>query len=126
MTTRRDLVLQKLLACVELDQDSQLPEPFWQNQRNTGGLRLSQVAHAWLEKMQAPCWSFDLDPAWITPRNMLRMDRLIPVPYSLEISNRPRRCHVIIWDSSQAMTIELLGDFDRFLAALERTWQPGI
>jgi hypothetical protein len=95
---------------------------WWQNRRAQGGLRLSVWAHNQLLSWSAPCWTFDIDPAWITPRNMLRMDRLIPVPYSLDVSNRPRRCWVTVWDSGQAMTIELLGDFDRFLAALERAW----
>lgn len=53
---------------------------------------------------------------------MLRMDRLIPVPYSVITEIRPRRSGAVIWESQQAMTIELMGDFDRFLASLERAW----
>ena len=117
----RDRVLLDILGAAQVT----LPEcvvEWWQNRRSNGGMRLSQRAQQWLETSTAPRWSFDIDPAWITPRNMLRMDRLIPVPYSLDISNRPRRCWITVWDSGQAMTIELVGDFDRFLAALERTW----
>lgn len=101
---------------------SDQPQHWWQNPRARGGMRLSMAAHQWLERSTAPRWSFELDPVWITPRNMLRMDRLIPVPYSIDVANRPRRAWVTVWDSGQAMTIELLGDFDRFLAALERAW----
>ena len=95
---------------------------WWQNRRANGGMRLSHKAHLQLHAWCATNWQFEIDPAWITPRNMLRMDRLIPVPYSLDISDRPRRCWVTVWDSGQAMTIELMGDFDRFLASLERAW----
>lgn len=95
---------------------------WWQNLRDTGGLRLTAWAHEFLCDQHADSWSFDIDPTWITPRNMLRMDRLIPVPYSIIMQARPRRCSVMIWDSAQAMTIELMGDFDRFLLSLERAW----
>jgi hypothetical protein len=95
---------------------------WWQNRRGNGGMRTSRWGQDRLAELGAPHWRFDIDPAWITPRNMLRMDRLIPVPYSLDQSNRPRRSWITVWDSGQAMTIELLGDFDRFLAALERAW----
>lgn len=117
--TDRDSVLRGLLQEYLVD----MPDPpWWQNQRQRGGMRLSDTTHRCLEHSSAPRWTFDIDPTWITPRNMLRMDRLIPVPYSLDISNRPRRAWITVWDSGQAMTIELLGDFDRFLAALERAW----
>lgn len=125
--TERDRLLEKILC--DIQQHHALQDPpknWWQNRRNNGGLMLTHTAHEWLMKHQAPYWNFEIDPAWVVPRNMLRMDRLIPVPYSLIISNRPRRCLVTIWNSAQAMTIELLGDFDRFLVALERTWQRGI
>ena len=120
----RDQKLQHLLhAVAETSNVPSLPGfTWWQNRRNHGGLRLSVDAHRYLESTNVPRWSFELDPAWITPRNMLRMDRLIPVPYSIDVSNRPRRAWVTIWDSAQAMTIELFGDFDRFLATLERAW----
>ena len=119
----RDHVLENILRDIAPETEDRFCEiTWWQNRRANGGLRLSTQAHNFLHQHNAPHWQFELDPTWITPKNMLRMDRLIPVPYSLEISSRPRRCHVTVWDSGQAMTIELLGDFDRILAALERAW----
>ena len=120
----RDQILRNLLQQANTQR---LPEPktdvvWWQNPRSNGGLRLSKSAQQYLEQTGVDCWSFEIDPTWITPRNMLRMDRLIPVPYSIDVSPRPRRAWVTIWDSGQAMTIELMGDFDRFLASLERAW----
>jgi hypothetical protein len=119
----RNRCIVALLANLQLTDinHADLPQ-WWQNRRSGGGMRLSQWGHQQLAQLSAPNWRFEIDPAWITPRNMLRMDRLIPVPYSLDHSARPRRSWVTVWDSGQAMTIELLGDFDRFLAALERAW----
>lgn len=121
MTQDREQILQTLLQKLPC-QAYQHPGKWWQNSRNSGGLRLSQYATEYLTSLNAPCWEFEIDPVWITPRNMLRMDRLIPVPYSILTSARPRRAWVTVWDSAQAMTIELLGDFDKFLIALERAW----
>jgi hypothetical protein len=115
----RDQMLQELLADMDPMPDLQ---NWWQDNRASKGLRLSQHAHQWLSDHDFENWKFEINPTWITPRNMLRMDRLIPVPYSLCNESRPRRSWIHIWDSGQAMTIELLGDFDRFLAALERAW----
>lgn len=121
MTSHRDRLLADLLMTVGLSLH-QLPGQRWQNRRHHGGFRLSASANDFLESSSIPRWSFELDPTWITPRNMLRMDRLIPVPYSIDVSSRPRRAWVTVWDSGQAMTIELMGDFERFLATLERVW----
>lgn len=122
-TIDRDRVLQSLLSSLDTSEaDFGDPARWWQNRRAKGGLRLSVWAHGQLLSWDAPRWDFELDPTWITPRNMLRMDRLIPVPYSIDVTNRPRRAWVTVWDSGQAMTIELMGDFDRFLASLERAW----
>ena len=118
----RDQVLSRLLSDLSTEALRSGPQHWWQNRRDSGGFRLSAPAHKFLQTTTVPRWNFELDPTWITPRNMLRMDRLIPVPYSIDIDNRPRRCWVTVWDSSQAMTIELMGDFDRFLASLERAW----
>jgi hypothetical protein len=112
--------MQNLIAGCDLIPHTS-PITWWQNRRATGGLRVNSETHDFLMALDLPRWSFDLQPEWIVPRNVLRMDRLIPVPYSIEIQ-RPRRCVLTVWDSGQAMTIELMGDFDRFLAALERTW----
>ena len=116
----RDQILAHILQQTDHVFDS--TTTWWQNPRNNGGMRLSRQGSVLLEQSAVARWSFELDPTWITPRNMLRMDRLIPVPYSIDITNRPRKAWVTVWDSAQAMTIELLGDFDRFLAALERAW----
>lgn len=116
-----DEIFQNLCGQVKRE-DLTMHQSWWMNRRTTGGLRLSREAHCLLITTDLPHWSFDLNPTWITPKNMLRMDRLIPVPYSIDVSDRPRRAWVTVWDSGQAMTIELLGNFDRFLAALERAW----
>ena len=120
--SQRDQCLQRLLAAADIAWTSDDASKWWQDRRDSGGLRLSTWAYQQLTHSAAESWRFDLDPAWITPRNMLRMDRLIPVPYSVITEVRPRRSGVVIWESQQAMTIELMGDFDRFLASLERAW----
>lgn len=120
--SQRDQCLQRLLTAADIAWTVDNATKWWQDRRDSGGLRLSAWAYQQLANSTAESWKFDLDPTWITPRNMLRMDRLIPVPYSVITEVRPRRSGVVIWESQQAMTIELMGDFDRFLVSLERAW----
>ena len=96
---------------------------WWRNIRDTGGLGLSDEGYEWLTReLKLPEWRYHVphkDATSMSLRRMLTLDRHCPCVYWFKLTSR--EFQLSFFDSREAMTYNLYGDLDRYLAMLDRT-----
>lgn len=96
---------------------------WWRNIRDTGGLGLSDTGYEWLtQELDLPEWQYHIphrDATSRSLRRMLTLDRHCPCVYWFKMNSR--EFQLSFFDSREAMTYNLYGDLDRYLAMLDRT-----
>ena len=105
----------------QLDPDSSITEQiatktWWHNIRSTGGLRLTDAGYLILNRvLDLEHYKFDItDPKSMTSDRLLEMDRKIQSPYYIMFKQMiPQQ--IVIFGSSEAVMINLYGDFKRWL-----------
>ena len=104
-----------------LDTDSGITEKiamktWWHNIRSTGGLRLTHAGYLIFDRvLDLEQYTFDVtDPKSLNSDTLLEMDRKIQSPYYIMAKQMiPKQ--IIIFGSSEAVMINLYGDFKRWL-----------
>ena len=90
---------------------------WWQNIREDGGLRLTDVGYFVFENnLELDSYTFELPEKLLTPRNLLALDRRIPSPYYI-VNNR-RHNKIVMFGSREAMMATLHGDIQKFITSL--------
>jgi hypothetical protein len=90
---------------------------WWQSRGTHGGLRLTHVGYSVFAcNLELDSYTFELPEKFLTPKNLLAMDRHMTCPYYI-MSHR-RHNKLIMFGSRQAMMATLHGDLQRFIASL--------
>ena len=88
---------------------------FWMNIRSNGGLRLTKDGYNVLTKLiKMPCYEVDIDPAHITKRTILQLDRQLSAPYYIAV-RRVGDPKLVFFSSREAMMASLYGDIRSWL-----------
>ena len=89
---------------------------WWHNIRSTGGLRLTHAGYLIFDRvLDLAHYKFDVaDPKSLNSDTLLEMDRKIQSPYYIMTKQMiPKQ--IVIFGSSEAVMINLYGDFKRWL-----------
>ena len=89
---------------------------WWHNIRSTGGLRLTHAGYLIFDRvLDLTHYTFDItDPKSMNSDRLLEMDRKIQSPYYIMTKQMiPKQ--IVIFGSSEAVMINLYGDFKRWL-----------
>jgi hypothetical protein len=90
---------------------------WWQSRGEDGGLRLTDMGYLVFDRnLELDSYAFELPEKFLTPKNLLAMDRHMTCPYYI-VNNR-RHNKLIMFGSRQAMMAVLHGDLQRFIASL--------
>lgn len=96
---------------------SEAMSTWWQNIREDGGLRLTDVGYFVFENnLELDSYTFELPEKFLTPRNLLALDRRMTCPYYM-VNNRKHN-KLIMFGSREAMMATLHGDIQRFIQSL--------
>jgi len=88
---------------------------WWHNIRSTGGMRLTHAGyHIFDQVLELTHYTFDItDPKSMTSDRLLEMDKKIQTPYYIMAKHTvPRK--IVLFGSSEAVMINLYGDFERW------------
>jgi hypothetical protein len=104
-----------------LDTDSGITDKiamktWWYNIRSSGGMRLTHAGYLIFDRvLKLTSYSFDLeDPHVLNSSIILSMDKKIQSPYYIMAKQMiPKK--IVIFGSSEAVMINLYGDFKRWL-----------
>lgn len=90
----------------------------WWRAGDGWGLQLSTTGYGVFQLIERPQWAFELtDP--VTGAEIVRMDRYLEQPWAL-VRFPPRRLgSLVLFDSSQAMWLKLMGDFAEWNRGLD-------
>ena len=90
---------------------------WWVNLREGGGLRLSEIGYQiFCNKLEFDSYTYDIDLAVLTPKNLILLDRYLTCPYYLTGSRKNSR--LVLFGSKEAMMAALHGDMQRFITSL--------
>lgn len=96
---------------------SEAMSTWWQNIREDGGLRLTDVGYFVFENsLELSSYIFELPERFLTPKNLLALDRHMTSPYYL-VNNRKHN-RLVMFGSREAMMATLHGDIQRFITSL--------
>ena len=88
---------------------------FWMNIRDDGGLRLTINGYNILTKiLKMTGYEINIDPAHITKRTILQLDRQLSAPYYIAI-RRVGEPKIVFFSSREAMMASLYGDIRSWL-----------
>ena len=88
---------------------------FWMNIRNDSGLRLTLNGYNILTKiLKMTGYEVDINPAHITKRTILQLDRQLSAPYYISVkkAGAPK---IVLFSSREAMMASLYGDIRSWL-----------
>ena len=105
----------------ELDQDLDVDAAntaWWYDARPTGGLRLTETGFdVFSDMVGLDHWQFDIESEFLTPRNLLLLDRFMTCPYMLR---RQRKQHqLILFGSRESLMASLYNDVEQFISTLK-------
>ena len=90
---------------------------WWQNIRNDGGLRLTDVGYlVFSNYLELSSYTFELPEKLLTPRNLIALDRYMASPYYI-VNNRKHN-NIVMFGSREALMATLHGDMQRFITSL--------
>ena len=90
---------------------------WWQNIRDDGGLRLTDVGYFVFENnLELDSYTFELPERFLTAANLLALDRHMTCPYYLVHNRKHNR--LVMFGSREAMMATLDGDIKKFIASL--------
>jgi hypothetical protein len=90
---------------------------WWVNLRESGGLRLSEIGYQiFCNKLEFDSYTYNIDLAVLTPKNLILLDRYLTCPYYLTGSRKNSR--LVLFGSKEAMMAALHGDMQRFIKSL--------
>ena len=119
MRASRQLLTKSLVAQLDPELGVDLltaDKTWWHNIRPNGGMRLTHKGyHIFDQVLKLTHYNFDItDPKSMTSDRLLEMDRKIQSPYYIMATHTvPKK--IIIFGSSEAVMINLYGDFKRWL-----------
>lgn len=92
---------------------------WWQDERDSGGMRLSGTGHQYFQQAGIESWEFMIGstvPA--RPLTLLTLKQHMTMPYFLNIG---KKFSIIFYSSRDATMYSLYGDIDRFVRALKNS-----
>jgi hypothetical protein len=119
MRSSRQLLTESLVAQLDPELGIDLltaNKTWWHNIRSNGGLRLTHAGyHVFDQVLELEHYTFDINnPKCLTSDTLLDMDRKIQSPYYIMSKHTvPRK--IVIFGSSEAVMINLYGDFKQWL-----------
>ena len=91
---------------------------WWQDPRDNGGWRLTDVGHKLCQQALIDCWHYDIDPHIPTrPLQLIMLKKYLGTPYHLRLGRKPS---ITFYSSREATMYGLYDHIDRFVQALKR------
>lgn len=92
---------------------------WWQDERDSGGMRLSPTGHKYFQQAGIEGWEFVVEstvPA--RPLTLLTLKQHMTMPYFLSIG---KKFSITFYSSRDATMYSLYGNIDRFVIALKNS-----